>query len=173
MNPTDTPQKFGKHMMIIAWIIGLLLLTQFFGAWEEDQINPNRNPAATQANGLNTVTLEQNRQGHYLVNGNINSVPAVFMLDTGATDVVIPARLAEHYRLEALGYGTGMTANGAVELSHTRIAELTIGSITLYDVDASINPGMDKDMPILLGMSVLKQLEMLQKDDTLILKQTY
>ena len=68
---------------------------------------------------------------------------------------------------------SGMTANGAVELAHTRIAELTIGSITLYDVDASINPGMDKDMPILLGMSVLKQLEMQQKDDTLILKQTY
>lgn len=171
MNPANTPQKFGKHMAIIAWIIGLLLLTQLFGAWEENQVNPNRNPASVSQNGQNIVTLEQNRKGHYLVNGSINKMPALFMLDTGATDVAIPAKLAEYYGLEHLGYGVGVTANGVVELSHTRLPELTIGSITLHDVDASINPGMDKDMPILLGMSVLKSLEMIQKDRVLILKQ--
>jgi aspartyl protease family protein len=158
-------------MAIIAWIIGMLLLTQLFGAWEEDQINPNRDPEYASLSGEHLVTLQQNRQGHYLVTGTINQKEAVFMLDTGATDVVIPQRLGDRYGLQAMGFGTGITANGLVDFSHTRIAELRIGAITLYDVDASLNPGMDEEMPILLGMSALRRLEMTQKDHTLILRQ--
>ena len=42
-------------------------------------------------------------------------------------------------------------------------------SIVVRDVPASINPGL-KDMEILLGMSVLKRIELTQRGDTLILR---
>ncbi|HSJ49577.1 MAG TPA: retroviral-like aspartic protease family protein, partial [Gammaproteobacteria bacterium] len=52
----------------------------------------------------------------------------------------------------------------------TRLDELRIGDIVLRDVRASINPAVD-DIGILLGMSVLKQLEFTQRGDILILRQ--
>ena len=46
---------------------------------------------------------------------------------------------------------------------------LTLGDIVLDNVDASITPGLEDDV-ILLGMSALKQLELVQKGDTLTIK---
>ncbi len=171
MNAPDTSKRFGKNMAFIAWIIGIALLTQLFGAWEENQQFPNQSPAYSESAEDRRLELRQNRQGHYLVGGQINQKEALFMLDTGATDVVIPASLGERYGLQVFAQGRGMTANGPVDISHTRISELRLGPIVLYDVAASLNPGMGQDMPILLGMSALRKLEMSQKDKLLILKQ--
>ena len=43
--------------------------------------------------------LESNRQHHYVASGTINGRPVTFLLDTGATDVVIPAQLADRLKL--------------------------------------------------------------------------
>ncbi len=172
MNEPQTTQKTGKIMMYIAWIFGLLLLTQFFGAWEAEQINPNQAPESQQANGRVEVELKQNRQGHYMVSGTVNKRSAQFMLDTGATDVVIPADLANFYKLPVQGQTLGVTANGIVEMQATTLEEISIGEIKLYNVRASINPGMEKQHPILLGMSALRQLNLNQNGNTLTLIQS-
>ena len=62
------------------------------------------------------------------------------------------------------------TANGLVETRATRIDELRLGTITLRDVRASINPGM-RDDEILLGMSALKNIEFTHRNGVLTLKQ--
>ncbi len=173
MSSNDEGKKIGKGMAIAAWILGMVLLTRFFGNWEAQQINPNQNPNSVALNQSTQVILQQNRQHHYLVNGKVNSLPATFMLDTGATDVVIPAGLADTYGLEITGSGIGVTANGVVSLDKTVLHEVSIGDITLYNVRASITPGMDKNQPILLGMSALKQLDLNQQGDTLTLTQTH
>jgi len=163
----------GKVMSIIAWVIGIALLTNYFADRQQQQINPNSQPASSTSLQNATVTLEQNRLGHYLVNGLVNDIPATFMLDTGASDVVIPAELASSYRLKEKGYNQSRTANGIITVGQTVIQELSIGTINLYNVRASINPGMDKSQPILLGMSALRKLELKQKNDTLTIIQTY
>ena len=61
------------------------------------------------------------------------------------------------------------TANGRVKITLTEIATLTLGGITLQNVAANINPGMQGEQ-ILLGMSALKQLEFTQRGETLILR---
>ncbi len=94
------------------------------------------------------------------------------MLDTGATSVAVPASLAQQLGLKPGYRHKAVTANGIVEVRDTRIDTLTIGPITLRNVQASINPGMSGP-EILLGMSALKDLELTQRDNTLTIKQIH
>ena len=164
-------QSTGKTMMVIAWILGIVVLTQLFGMWEDEQRNPNQNPNVTLSEAEISVTLKQNRKGHYRVSGQINGKPAEFILDTGATDVVVPQALAQQYGLEGLGRQYGVTANGLVEMQNARIDEISIGQFKLYNVAASINPGMHQNQPVLLGMSALKHLDIQQSNGQMTLSQ--
>ncbi len=162
----------GQGMMVAAFLIALGLLTMFFSGVEEEQRNPNRSPDSIQNLRSIEVVLERNRQGHYLVVGEINGRDAEFLLDTGATDVVIPEAFAASLGLSKGRAGRAMTANGAVTVYDTRIRELKIGKIRLENVNASINPGM-RNQEILLGMSALKQIEFIQRGSQLTLRQLH
>lgn len=166
----DENQQIGKRMSFVAWIIALLLLIWFFNGALERQYNPNSNPDSSLSDGRAEVKLKRNRQGHYVSGGFINQQAVTFLLDTGATNVSIPAHLAPQLNL-ARGYPINvMTANGTVTAYQTRIDSLQIGDIQIRDVDATINPGMT-DNEILLGMSALGQLDFRQTGDWLILNQ--
>lgn len=116
------------------------------------------------------MVLERNRQGHYVVSGTINHIAVTFLLDTGATDVAIPAAVATAAGLEPGLAGRASTANGLVTVYATRIAELQIGNIILNNIDASITPSMSGNT-ILLGMSALREIEFTQRGTTLTLRQ--
>jgi hypothetical protein len=62
------------------------------------------------------------------------------------------------------------TANGVTTAYLTRLDQLAIGDIELYDVKASIIKGMAVD-EVLLGMNVLKQFELVQRGKQLIIRQ--
>lgn len=162
----------GRNMLTIAWVCALALLTFIFGAWEDHQTNPNGDPDSKVRGQQTTVVLSANRQHHYIANGTINGLGVTFLLDTGATTVSVPAKLANKLKLERGPAMESMTANGTVTVYATRIAKLTLGDITLRNIQGSINPGMTSD-EILLGMSALKQVEMRQKGDRLTLIQSH
>ncbi|WP_339859654.1 retropepsin-like aspartic protease family protein [Pseudohongiella acticola] len=167
-------QRPGRHagvgMLVISFALGIGLLTLFFDDMLEQQFNPNQRPDTRlmQSGGMELV-LQRNRQGHYVMGGDISGEPVTFLLDTGATDVVIPAQLAESAGLQPGQAMRAMTANGLVTVYSTTIPTLHLGDITLYDVRASINPGMQGDT-VLLGMSALRQVEFTQRADTLTLR---
>jgi aspartyl protease family protein len=92
------------------------------------------------------------------------------LLDTGATYVSVPENLADRLGLRKMARGQASTANSIVDTYLTRIERLSIGGIEVYDVAASINPGMNHDASILLGMSVLKNIEFTQRGDQLTLR---
>ena len=91
------------------------------------------------------------------------------MLDTGATTVAVPSGVANNLNLPQGNPIRVNTANGVATAYQTQINKLTLGEIELYDVRASIVPGMHGEQ-ILLGMSVLKQVEFSQVGDELTLK---
>ncbi|WP_137821212.1 TIGR02281 family clan AA aspartic protease [Pseudomonas sp. D(2018)] len=168
---TQTPgRRAGRVMLVLAWGIGLILAARFFGIWEERQHNPNREPTSVHGDGYVEVRLASSRQGHYLLNGRIDGQGVTFLLDTGATQVAVPARLAERLGLAPGASVTLSTANGRVTGRRTQLQELRLGDIRLTQVPAIIVPGMDGD-EVLLGMSALKQLEFTQRDGTLVLRQ--
>jgi len=158
-----------KWMVALAWICGLGLLVFVFSDLLDKQVNPNSAPESQRIGSQTEVRLKQNRQGHYVTTGFINGEEVIFLVDTGATDVAVPAHLANKLQLKAGREGLASTANGVVRVAESTIDTLRVGDIVLRNVDANLNPGM-KDNHILLGMSVLRQLEFTQRGDWLILR---
>ena len=157
----------------MAWIAALTLiggLWLFFESIQDKRANPNRHVAVIPG-AAPEQALKRNPDGHYFVPGTINGRPVNFMLDTGATQVALPARLGTQLGLQAFGPVVQVTtANGTAEARMTLIDELAFGPFVMRQVHATLNPGMDGDDTILLGMNVLKRLEFTQRGDMLILK---
>jgi len=157
--------------MIIAWAAALFLATRFFGEWEQRQENPNTVVASEHGDGYVEVKLTSNRDGHFVMTGQINARPVQFMLDTGATNVAVPESVAQTLRLERGERVQVSTANGRTDAFRTTLQRLQIGDIVLNNVRALVVPGLDGEQ-VLLGMSAVKQLEFTQRGGTLLLRQT-
>lgn len=168
-NNNPSTRGMGRGMYSLAWFLAIGLLTLFFSGFEERKINPNQNPQSQIINGQAEVILQQNRQGHYITTGVINGTEVIFLLDTGATDVSIPAHIADLIGLQRGRSIPVSTANGTIRVYQSWIEQLSIGDIVLRDVDANINPQVSDDF-ILLGMSALGKLEFTQREGTLTLK---
>lgn len=169
--PAPSHRRLGTGMLILAWVAGLSLAAYWFSGVEEHQQNPNRNPDSVYRDNAVEVLLEPNRQGHFLVDGQINQHAVTFLVDTGASFVAVPAELAEQLGLEQ---GRGFmveTANGTAPGFSTRLHSLKIGDIELHDVDAGIVPGMGGE-DVLLGMSALRQLDFSSRGGDLLLRQS-
>lgn len=169
-DPQQQTRKLGQGMIAVAFVLALALLTWMFSGVEQRARNPNSDPAfAAAANGSIEVYLERNRAGHYVMSGSVNDVAVEFILDTGATDVVLPLAIAQAAGLEQGFASQAMTANGLVTVFNTRIASLQLGAIELQDVRASINPAMSDNI-VLLGMSALRHIEFSQRGSQLTLR---
>lgn len=161
--------RYGKLMWVLFWILALGFLGYYFQAKINHQLNPNQDPVShSLQDGRTSVTLQRNRQGHYVTQGLMNGQDVILLLDTGATQISIPENVARRLDLPRGRSYMVSTANGAVRVTATRIKSLSIGGITLYDLHANINPGMSDNM-LLLGMNALSQLEMLQQGNFLTL----
>lgn len=167
----DNTSHIGKVMIFAAWILALGMLTLFFQKWWESEVNPNKEYSSkTTSEGVREIQLLRNRFGHYVANGHINGQDVIFLLDTGATTISIPEKIARKLNLDPGMQYRVQTANGEITVYATRLKTLKMGDILMQDVRAHINPHMDSN-EILLGMTVLKKLEMIQKGDTLTLRQ--
>lgn len=169
----DEASTLGGFMSVIAWIgvIGLLafVLSEFLA----QEHNPNQSLAANvDSAGVREVVLERNRQGHYVASGRINGEKVVFLLDTGATQVAVPGRLAERLGLKRGVAFSTHTANGVGRAYATRLQSVGLGPITQHNIRASILPGMHGD-EVLLGMSFLKRLELVQRGNQLTVRQVF
>ena len=168
---TPNAGRVGAIMTILAWILVLGLLSAFFGGWLEKLENPNqRVQTSVSADGVREVVLRQNRAGHYVANGAINGHRVTFLLDTGATSVSVPARIAAPLGLKRGVPQRANTANGTITTYATRLDEVRLGDIRLENVRADINPHMHSD-EVLLGMSFLRKLEFTQRDRELTIRQ--
>ena len=170
MQEDANTEGLGKGMTIIAWIIAIALLTYFFAGVEERQVNPNQSPDSKRSDSIIKVELKRNRYGHYVTNGEVDGKAVVFLLDTGATNVAIPGALENYLNLQRGQKHLVNTANGTAVAYDTKIDNIRIGEITIFNVRASINPSMEGE-EILLGMSALKQIEFRQKGNHLTLIQ--
>jgi len=168
---SNSTSTIGKYFIWLAWVCGLAILIFVFQDILDEQWNPNARPEyRLTETGKAEVILLQNRQGHYITKGTINDQEVVFLVDTGATNVSIPVHIAEQLQLQSYGSHIANTANGSVRVYQTKLDQLSIGNLYLYDISASINPGM-KSNEILLGMSALKKVEFSQSRKQLILRE--
>ena len=157
-------------MTILGWILVLGLLTVYFSSYLDKQNNPNQDLSFSQTAQFKQVHLQQNRYGHYVASGMINNKPVVFMLDTGATDISIPEKVAQKLKLKAGIKIPVHTANGQIDVYATTLDHVSLGAIKLHNIRANINPYMQGE-EILLGMSFLKHLDFSQQGKQLLIRQ--
>lgn len=163
-------KKLGLSFIIAMWLLIFALVFFLFDNLLEDDYNPNQNVITEHKSTTKEVTLQRNRYGHYVTEGQINGQVLTFLLDTGASDISIPDKIAKKLRLKYGQERQYQTANGVITGYLTMLDTVKIGDIELNNVRASINPKMSND-EILLGMSFLKHIEFTQRGDTLILRQ--
>lgn len=161
----------GKWMIVLSWIAAIGLLTLLFTNMLEKKRNPNQN-LNTQVldNGAKEVILQSSTHGHYVASGKINHKPVTFLVDTGASFVSVPEKVAKRVGLKKGRPITATTANGNITVYATVLDEISIGDIVLRNIRADINPHMHSE-EILLGMSFLRNLSVTHQDDMLTIRQ--
>lgn len=167
---SEDHKRLGHKFIIAMWLVVMIMVFFLFNNILESDYNPNQQVLTQQSDEQSTVILKRNRYGHYVTRGKINNQPVTFLLDTGASDISIPDKIARKLKLKYGQERRYQTANGSIIGYLTTIESVSIGNIKLSNVRASINPKMEGD-EILLGMSFLKFIEFTQRGDTLILRQ--
>jgi aspartyl protease family protein len=167
----DFITRTGSLMTYAAWLILLVIMYFAFEKLIAARFNPNQDVATVMNAGIAEVVLERNAYGHYVTSGTVNGRPVVFLLDTGATDVAIPDHLAETLGLERGPAIMVRTANGNVPAYRSYLESVGIGDMQRYDVNATILSNMHGN-EILLGMSYLKHFELIQRGNTLTIRQS-
>jgi len=117
------------------------------------------------------VRIASRQGGHHWVRGQINGRNIDFIVDTGAS--VIAMNLSTAKRL-GIDYENGQpgyinTANGVTEIRVVNLAKVTVGSITHYNVQASVSLN-DALGVTLLGNSFLSRTNMKTENGVLILE---
>lgn len=110
--------------------------------------------------GERAVRLRMQPNGSFMARGAVNSINTRFIVDTGATTVVLKATDAGMIGIDVdnLSFSVPVeTANGTTFTAPVRLKSVAIGPIELTDVEALVaKPGNLKEN--LLGMSFLKRL---------------
>jgi aspartyl protease family protein len=112
------------------------------------------------------ISLKTDRQGHFRGTVLVNNIPMPFLIDTGATTTVIPAKMARVASLPLGRFVQSSTAGGKVTDRATRISSLKIGNAEIRNLEAHINEHLDE---VLIGMNTLKYFRMMQDGNTLTL----
>lgn len=129
--------------------------------------------AGFSSKGKGGVTLYAEKNGHYYADGIINGVTLRFLVDTGATAIALSSDMARRIGLDYRKHGRPayvQTANGVTTAYFLKLENVTVGDITLYNVDAGIQEGNSINQA-LLGMSFLGRLDMRHDGEKLELKE--
>lgn len=171
INPQDkNKSSIGIGMIGIAWLLIMAAGALWYHEWAGQQYNPNQNIGGNHDSHSTTIKLTANKQHQYVAKGKIGNTTGVFIVDTGATEVVVPQQLARSANLPQGAPTKAMTANGLITVYSTIIPVMNIGPLIIRNVEASINPAM-QGPGILLGMSALKDMEILHSNGVLTITQ--
>lgn len=97
------------------------------------------------------------KDGHYYVQGEGNGFPVVFVIDTGASVVALPASMSKNMNVKRCTTVKSNTANGIVEGCMTILDKMRVGPYELEDVQAIFLPKLNTP---LLGMNIMKKFSM-------------
>jgi len=106
----------------------------------------------------NRIIVPRARDNHYYLTLEVNNTPVRFVVDTGATDMVLSGEDAARAGLDPaeLRYtGTASTANGIVRTAYVRLDQVTLAHVTDRNVPAVVNEGEMNQS--LLGMGYLQR----------------
>ena len=153
----------------LIWGLIFIGVIAAIGLW--DDIRSTVLPSQS-VSGAGRIELPRHPDGHYYLTATVNGEAVEFVVDTGATDIVLTREDARNAGLnpDDLAYsGTALTANGVVATAPVRLETVEIGPIRDTDIRAVVNGGeLDQS---LLGMSYLQRYSSVEiTNGTLVLR---
>jgi aspartyl protease family protein len=163
-----------RHIAIWA-AIGLAIVAGYTfrgeGAALAGRMRAALDPAAAQAANPRTMVVGRGEDGQFYVTGEVSGAPVRFLVDTGASDIVLSRDDARRVGLDPSSMRfarTVETANGVGRGATIVVSRLSVGPIAMRDVRVSVNQAPMASS--LLGMSFLRKLDSFEvKGDQLFL----
>jgi aspartyl protease family protein len=129
-------------------------------------------PSRGTASDAETVSFRRAADGHFWIDAEVDDLPLHFLVDTGASGVVLTRTdaLRLGYRVEALSFDQVFsTANGRTRGAAVHLDRIRIGPILLDDVPAWVNEGELGES--LLGIGLLQRLSSVEmRNDRLTIR---
>ncbi|MEW2917059.1 TIGR02281 family clan AA aspartic protease [Ruegeria sp. ANG10] len=158
-------QSLNKTMQqALAWVFIFVGAIAVVGLWED--IRSTVGPAPQMTVTGETIAVPRARDGHYYLPVVVNGEPITFLVDTGASQIVLSDQDARRIGIDPdqLNYlGRASTANGEVRTAPVRLDSLELGPITDHGVSAWVNEGDLRQS--LLGMDYLHRFSNIQFAD--------
>lgn len=151
--------KTTQHAAV--WGLIFIGVIAVVGMWSD--IRGDISPRQSYIGGAGVVEVPRAPDGHYYLTLDIDGTDVRFVIDTGATDVVLRKEDARRVGIDPdklMFFGIATTANGEVRTARVRLKNVRLGEIVDLSVVASVNEGeMDTS---LLGMSYLQRFEKIE-----------
>lgn len=138
------------------WLLLFLGVIAGYGLWSDIQGTVMPRQAVFAEAGR--IEVPRAPDGHYYLTVAVNGAPVRFVVDTGATDLVLSRRDAERAGIDvaALAFaGSATTANGVVPTARIWLDTVAIGPLRDTRVAATVNGGEMQGS--LLGMAYLER----------------
>lgn len=154
-------QKIIKYLLMWA-LIGFSIIVIYAYRFEfinfKERINLEINPTSAQINQQGQLVINIADDSHFYITLLVNKTPILFMIDTGASDMMINLDDANKIgiNLKKLVFNKAyQTANGRSFGAYVKIREIEISGVKFKDIGASVS---QSDMGTsLLGMSFLRR----------------
>lgn len=154
---TNHRQSFGKSIQQgLAWLLIFVGVIAAYGMWGD--IRSTVLVQATVDAQAGTIEIPRSPDGHYRLALEVNGKRIDFVVDTGASEIVLSKADAARAGFDPENlpyYGRAYTANGEVRTAPVRLEEMRLGEMVDRDVAASVNGGDLQQS--LLGMSYLQR----------------
>ncbi|MEX3315294.1 TIGR02281 family clan AA aspartic protease [Sulfitobacter sp. PS-8MA] len=126
------------------------------GLWQDITRDSARQQLRIDAQG--EIILPRDRNGHYYLTAQVNDAPVRFVVDTGATDIVLTKADAARVGIDPEGlnyFGRAGTANGETRTAFVKLDKVVVGNAVDRNVPAVVNDGEMSQS--LLGMGYLQR----------------
>ena len=158
-------QEISKSLRQFAlWALIFVGVIAGYGLWND--VSNEIMPRQSFAQDDRQISVPQSPDGHYYLTLKINDANVRFVVDTGATEMVLNIDDARRAGIDVdnLAYlGRANTANGVVRTASVRLETVELGSVLDRNFPASVNGGqMDGS---LLGMTYLSLFDTLEIKD--------
>jgi len=136
-----------------------LIFVGAIGAYSlRDRIEQSLYPERALVSEQGTVSFNRARDGHFYAELNVNGKNIEFVIDTGATDIVLTQKDAEKLGFpvgDLIYSGRASTANGVVPMARITLDNILLGRFVDRNIRATVNGGaLDTS---LLGMRYLER----------------